>query len=163
MHILSGLTVLGACLLIIFQDFGKRLIHIGSLLLLIAGLIAFNLQHWSVLYKLSLINCAFVIILLAIIKCYIFIRKRDKKFVDRYIGSGDIAAFFVFCIGYDLYNFIVLILLGCICCLIYQAAAILFYKKTVIRLPLAGALALTHIVTLLFSFFYLHNVNVNLL
>lgn len=163
MHIIAGIMIWCACLLIIFQDFGKRLIHVGSLLLLGIGLILFNWHQLIILYTLFIINLLFTMILLLIIKCYIFLRNGDKKFIDRYIGSGDIAIFFVFCIGYDLYNFVLLILLGCICCLIYQAFAILLYKKKIIRLPLAGALAFIHIITLLFSFFYLHNVTVNIL
>lgn len=143
-----------ACVLISYQDFRTKYIHAGTLLMLALGVMLFYHRNITMSLYYVLINLFFLIFLFFSLYLYLAIRHNVRKgFVDRYIGLGDIIALCIFCVSYNLYNYVIFILLSSLFALLLWALNFLLTNKKIVRIPLAGCMALVHLTISLLCFF----------
>lgn len=154
MQYISLVLIILSCILIVFQDFKSRLIHIGSIVILSVALVLLNLFRYKTLLFCFGVNLVFLFFLFATLYFYFRLRKGERKLVDRYIGLGDIVLLFSFGLAYNLYNFTVFIIGGCLLSLIYVGLVTGILRKRMIRIPLAGCLAITHLLCMLINYKY---------
>jgi len=143
---------LASSLLIIYEDFTRRTIHIVALILF--GITSFTYNYHKEYLLATLVpNLFFLLVTFLILRLYIFFKKNKKqKMVGRYLGLGDIVILVLLCTSYSLYNFIFLILSACIMGLMYFTFANFLLNKKIIRIPFAGCIAAIHFILTLSSF-----------
>ena len=162
MQTIALLLTLFSSLVILYQDFKRRQIHLFAIIVLGMSFILFRINEFRILLFHSFINFVFLVILFAILRLYFRLRKGEKKLINRYIGMGDVLIFVAFCFAYSLYNFTLFILAGCITGLLYWVIQNLVLNKKIIRIPLAGILVLVHLVITLICFKYSYDPMIDL-
>lgn len=141
------ISSIGIC----FQDFTSRLIHLYWLAALGISTIVYNIVQEKNFFYFFIVNCFFLAATFLILWLYVIIKERRKtKLIDRYIGLGDIIVLALLATSYNLHNLIILILTGSIGGLLFYAFSYR-KRKTVIRIPLAGILAILHSILLFYS------------
>jgi len=152
MHFIFLLMTLGACLLVFYEDFKQRMIHISALTLFGLSTIIYS-YHKGYLFEIFALNILFLLIVFSILYIYLFLKHRQlPKMLGRYIGLGDIIILALVCTSYSLYNYVILILATCIVGLIHFSFVRFLLNKKIIRIPFAGCLAAVHFILTLFSF-----------
>lgn len=147
MQLTGVIFILAGCLLITYQDFKTRLIHLVSFLLLGMGIAIFISHSILFLYPLYALNVIFCVSLLITLKLYIRIRKgRGENLINKYIGSGDLIMLFMMCFLFNPFTYVSFLLVSCMAGISYW----LFKKNSnasEIPIPLAGIM--TSLLTLL--------------
>lgn len=148
-----GLTIsLLGCSLITYSDFKKRHIHLISILILFGGVMLMEMFGNYSLYTITAINISLLFVFLAILRLYIFMRKGWKeRFINRYLGSGDVIILFVFCFSYGTLNYILFIIMSCVVGLLASIVYRLKNKNIKLNIPLAGIMTLIHIPVIIYS------------
>jgi hypothetical protein len=151
MHQVALVIIAVSSLIIFYTDLKSRYINALWVLVLGAAIGLFTLANYrGDFLRNSLINLGFLLLLLFLLKMYFSIRnKRFVKIINRYIGVGDLMLFVALSIGYNLNNFIVILILGCLLSLFYYSLLTFLLRKKIIRIPLAGILAMTHFAILI--------------
>lgn len=142
-HIAGLVLTLLVCGWLCYQDFGKRYINVWSIGLLIIALVAYS---YNSVYDVDffVINILYLGGILLLLFLYFFFVRRANKIIDRYIGLGDVLIFIVLALGYNLFNYTVLLLTGCVFSLIYFFVSAGIARRRTVRIPLAGCLAIAH-------------------
>jgi hypothetical protein len=149
-----GLMLIG-CIGILYQDFATRYIHISFLVCLVSGIFIFRFEQ-IVAYPLrSVINIVYLLLMILILYLYFRLKYGKKKFVDRYIGLGDLLLFLIFSFYYSLYYYIILLICSCILGVFFWIAMRRSAKIT--RIPLAGCVVIMHLTSLILSFMFSFN------
>lgn len=144
MQVIALFVTLTGGALVAYQDISSRWIHLFSIILLGIGTLFYGIRNVLLLPSL-LVNLGFLVILYVVLRLYILVRKGlNEKFINRYMGMGDIWIMLVLCTGYSLYNYVVVILLSCISALLFWAMRNYLFNKQMVRIPLAGFIAVTH-------------------
>ena len=143
-----------SCALIAYQDLSSRYIHIFTLILLAGGFVTQRSQTFAFFFSNIVINAIFLAFLFLILYCYFFLKYRSrKKFVDRYMGLGDVVILTIFSSAYNLHNYTLFLICGCVLSLIYYILRKTISKKATIRIPFAGCLAINHLIFVIISYF----------
>ncbi len=142
------------CLHILYQDLRYRLIHGITILILLLALIGSALIHDNNFWLHFLINVSFMATLFVMLHIYFWFRKGEKTLVNKFIGMGDILVLLAFGFGYNLYNFTLFIIAGCVLTLLYWAIQKIVFDKKIVRLPLAGFLCVAHLISIFVWFRY---------
>ena len=138
-NILS-VIVIASCLTITYQDLKYRYIHLAGILVLALGLFFLEYNRLSTVLPTVISNCVFLTVLCFVLFLYFRIKNNDKKFINRYIGVGDLVLFAVFTIPFNTYNYIVFICSGCILAVLFWLFNLVIFNKHLVRIPLAGIL-----------------------
>lgn len=138
--------------IITYQDFSMRYIHIASIVILLAGILLYRAKNIAISAEYLIINIIYLSMLLLLLYGYFTLKYGKKKFINRYIGSGDVILFAIFCIFYGLFYYIIFLICSCfiaLCIGIYLRRG-----KTITRIPLAGCMAITHAILLIIAFVF---------
>lgn len=157
MNVIGLILTVSGCIAVIYQDFCTRYVHIGALFTLAVGSIIGQFLNTGLSAHYIVLNAFFLGFLFGTLYLYLVFRYGlRKRIVDRYIGLGDIAILIILAIYYNLINYIFLILVGAVLALTFYALRAVVGRK-VIRIPLAGCLAFTHLTISLLCFFVTFN------
>lgn len=157
MQLTGVILILVSCLLITYQDFKTRLIHLISFLLLGLGIVIFILPTVYFLYPLYLLNLFFCAFLIIILKSYIHIRKgRDEDLINKYIGSGDIIMLVMLCFLFSPSTYVSFLLISCIAGILYWVLK-RSRGKPEVPIPLAGIMTVLLIVALGHSLYFAYD------
>lgn len=146
MHIIGLILVIAFCLIICYQDFTKRLIHIGNIAGLAIGIYLSKNEDNQAVFQNGIYNVIFLLFLFTILYIYFYLRTKDKKFFNHKMGWGDIIILFVFCFSYNLYNFVLFIMFSSILSLIFWLINYSINKKKEIKIPFASFLTIFHLI-----------------
>lgn len=145
-------------ILIAYQDISKRLIHIASLAVFFLGTVLYTFTVQELGFVFSLLNLMFLTLLIFLLRIQIIIKKGYKeRFINRYIGLGDIIILIIICFSYNLTNYIILLLASCLSGIVWSLTYKLLFKKKSIRIPLGGILSLIHLFIIFYS--YINKIN----
>ncbi len=147
---------------IAIEDFKFRMINWISiplicLLLLIksVSVIGFNES-----LKIILSNSLFVIIQLALLTLYFFIRNKKLEWiVDRYIGLGDVLFLLAITPAFSLLNYLLFVVVSIFLIIILYTSFYLLKRAVDPQIPLAGLLAVFFSVWMLAEIIWLDNLS----
>ncbi len=155
MLILINFCLVVFLLVISFQDFKQR--EISWLLIPFTFLALFLDATYFItsdlIIKNTLLNLAFVTVQLLLLTLYMSIKnKKITNILHQHLGLGDLLFFVVLCVAFSPINFIVFYLFSMMTTLVgYIAYAVIFPKKNLKEIPLAGAMASILVVTILIN------------
>lgn len=129
------------------------MIHLYAIAILYSGIILlYIVSYRDDYYKITITNCILLLLYISILRFYIVIKKGySEKFLNKYIGTGDIITLTVFSFVYSTFNYIVFILLSCIVGLIFAIVSQKSKNKKPVYIPLAGILTISHLTIMLYS------------
>ncbi|RYD54588.1 MAG: hypothetical protein EOP56_18865 [Sphingobacteriales bacterium] len=159
MQLTGTILILASCLLITYQDFKARLIHLACFLILGTGIILFILPSFLFLYPLYILNLVFCLLLISILKLYIRIRRgRNENLINKYLGSGDVLMLAMLCFFFTPSTYILFVLVSCMTGIIYFLLARSAVAKQV-QIPLAGIMTSLLILILGHSLLFSYDVS----
>ncbi len=141
MVIIISLLLISSLILVVIQDVNNRMIHI-SLPIVIFGLCLYiNYMSEDLQFTFVGYNCAFIVVNIIGLATYFSIKNGGLiNPIDTEIGLGDILFFVAVTPLFDLKHFILFLVLGLICSLLFHLVLQLF--KKVKTIPLAGYLSI---------------------
>lgn len=148
MYILPYLITAMGAIMICYQDIKSRLIHLSSFVVFGAGLIMSVYAHER-FWDNFLLNVGFLFLLMCSLKLYVMFRNGYKeRLLDRYIGKGDLLILLLFCVSYNLYNYLCVILLGCMLAIGFFLSKRLLSGIVIVRIPFAAFLSIVHMIVI---------------
>lgn len=137
-----------------YEDFRFRAISLYSVLLLLIAAIVYSVSVQGIIPAVKFMFLNLLIITFELILTWLWFAavRKQKGFINRFIGTGDLLFYFPLLFLFSPLNFLIIHIVS----LLLILAAFLFYK-TVIRpvqtIPLAGGLAAVLILVLSLSWF----------
>jgi len=142
-------------LVILYDDFHSRTIHVFSLLGLTVFCVFYGKMQlsWSELLWNGALNGTFVMIQLALVSIWLSLRMgRLVRIVDEYLGLGDILFFIPLCFLFSPFSYIIFYT----CSLGFVLAGFLIYKLFYLSenttIPLAGGISACLIISILYCY-----------
>ncbi|OFY93720.1 MAG: hypothetical protein A3K10_17265 [Bacteroidetes bacterium RIFCSPLOWO2_12_FULL_31_6] len=151
---------------VVFQDFKSKAISWFLIPILIIGFVIKGLLKIDTEELTTYFGINFFIVLINLIGVTFLVSLKERKVINilkTHLGLGDVLFFLVLTLAFSPINFVVFYLGSILLTTIIYGSIILFNKKKKTLIPLAGAMSLLLIITLLIeqlipSFQFFHDI-----
>ena len=136
---------------LVFQDFKAREISWFLIPLLIVGFVVLGLQRIGPEELLTYFGINFMIVALNLLGVTLIVSLKERQLTNilkNYLGLGDVLFFLVLTVVFSPFNFIIFYLGSILITALIYGGIMLFNKKKKALIPLAGAMSLLLIFTI---------------
>ena len=144
--------LIGLLGIVVFQDFKSREISWFLIPLLLIGFAVYGLQQIRMEEFATYFGINLMLVMLNLLCVTLFISLKEKKptnILKHHLGLGDVLFFLVLTLVFSPFNFIFFYLGSILLTALIYGGLIVFNKKKKVLVPLAGAMSLMLIVTML--------------
>lgn len=156
MNIALLIILVGLLGLVIYQDFKSRaiswfLIPLLIIAFVIYGLLSLDMKQFATYFA---INLSLLLINLLVVTLFISIKeKKLTNIIDKYLGLGDVLFFLVLATVFSPINFILFFIGSILLTTFVYGVIILVNKQKQMLIPLAGAMSVLLILTIIAQHF----------
>ena len=152
MNLVTLTILIGLLAIVVFQDFKSREISWFLIPLLLVGFIFYSLQQIRTEELLAYFGINLMLVILNLLGVTLMVSLKEKKLTNilkNYLGFGDILFFLVLTVVFSPFNFIAFYLGSILITGIIYGGIILANRQKKVLIPLAGAMSLLLIATII--------------